>query len=70
MIEEVGELELRDELPEGKLQEPSGVKNEWEDVRCQEGCPGSPYIEFEARACTKEEGSPERRIVSLREEPS
>jgi hypothetical protein len=28
MIEEVGELELRDELPEGKLQEPSGVKNE------------------------------------------
>jgi hypothetical protein len=28
MVEEVGELELRDELPKGKLQEPSGVKNE------------------------------------------
>ena len=25
MVEEVGELELRDELPEGKLQESSGV---------------------------------------------
>jgi hypothetical protein len=28
MVEEVGELELRDELPEGKLQEFGGVKNE------------------------------------------
>ena len=30
MVEEVGELELelRDELPEGKLQESGGVKNE------------------------------------------
>ena len=25
MVEEVGELELRDELPEGKLQESEGV---------------------------------------------
>ena len=28
IVEEVGELELRDELPEGKLQESGGVKNE------------------------------------------
>ena len=28
MVEEVGELELRDELPEGKLHESGGVKNE------------------------------------------
>ena len=28
MVEEVGELELGDELPEGKLQEFGGVKNE------------------------------------------
>jgi len=26
MVEEIGELELRDELPEGKLQESGGVK--------------------------------------------
>ena len=28
MMEEVGELELEDELPEGKLQESGDVKNE------------------------------------------
>jgi hypothetical protein len=27
-VEEVGELELRDELPKGKPQESGGVKNE------------------------------------------
>jgi hypothetical protein len=30
MVEEVGELELRDELPKGKLQESDGVWNESE----------------------------------------
>ena len=28
MVEEVGELELEDELPEGNLQESEGVSNE------------------------------------------
>jgi len=28
MVEEVGELELRDELPEGKLQKSGGMWNE------------------------------------------
>jgi hypothetical protein len=50
MVEEVGELELRDELPKGKLQESRGCE-ECEDV--SEGCLGCPYIEFGARACTK-----------------
>ena len=51
MVEEVGELELRDELPEGKPQEFGGVKK----MRmCPLGwCPGCPYIEFRARAGTK-----------------
>jgi hypothetical protein len=33
-----------------------------------DGCPGYPYIEFRARACYKEEGSPNRRVMSLRED--
>ena len=54
MVEEVGELDLGDGLPKGKLQEP------FYDVRMSEleldlldGCPDYPYIEFGARACTK-----------------
>ena len=46
MVEEIGELEIGDGLPEGKLQEP------FYDVRMsldpQDGCPGYPYIEFGA----------------------
>jgi hypothetical protein len=55
MVKEVGELELGDELPEGKLQESRGCE-ECEDSECSEpweGCPGCPYIEFRVRACTK-----------------
>jgi hypothetical protein len=55
MVEEVGELELGDELPEGKLQESRGCE-ECEDSECSEpweGCFGCPYIEFRVRACTK-----------------
>jgi hypothetical protein len=38
MVEEVGEIELRDELPKGKPQESGGVKNEWENVcKIQDG---------------------------------
>ena len=51
MVEEVGELELRDELPEGKPQEFGGVKKM--RMRPLGWCPGCPYIEFGARACTK-----------------
>ena len=51
MVEEVGELELRDELPKGRLQEFGGVKNEREYGLGW--CPGYPYIEFGARASTK-----------------
>ena len=51
MVEEVGEQELRDELSKGKLQEFGGVKNEREYGLGW--CPGCPYIEFRARACTK-----------------
>jgi len=56
MAEEVGELELRDELPEGKLQESGGVKK----MRmCPLGwCLGYPYIEFGARVSTKKKVLP------------
>ena len=52
MVEEVEELELEDELPEGKLQESGDVKNE-RISQWWEGCTGCPYIEFEARAYTR-----------------
>ena len=51
MVEEVGELELGDELPEGKLQESESCE-ECEEDEDEDGCPGCPYIEFGARACT------------------
>ena len=57
MVEEVGELEIRDELPEEKLQESRGCvewENEWR------WCPGCPYIEFRARASTKKKVLPTR----------
>ena len=53
MVEEVGELELRDELPEGKLQESGGVKKMRMCVFPLGWCPSYPYIEFGARVCTK-----------------
>ena len=53
MVEEVGGLELRDELPEGKLQESGGVKKMRMCVFPLGWCPGCPYIDFGARACTK-----------------
>jgi len=53
MVKEVGELELRDELPEGKLQESGGVKKMRMCVSPLGWCPGCPYIESEARSHTK-----------------
>jgi hypothetical protein len=52
MVEEVGELELEDELPKGKLQESRDVKN-GRMSRWWEGSLSYPCIEFGARACTK-----------------
>jgi hypothetical protein len=56
MVEEEEELELGDGQPKGKLQEPyyDGEMNEMVDD-CWIGCPGYPYIEFGARAHTKQE---------------
>ena len=54
MVKEVGELELGDGLPEGKLQEPLyGVRMSESESNPQDGCPGCPYIEFGARVSTK-----------------
>ena len=47
MVEEIGELELGDGLPERKLRESR------DDEDPLEGCPGCPYIEFGARSHTK-----------------
>ena len=55
MVEEVGELELEDGLPEEKLQESRGCE-EWENL--WEWCLGCPCIEFGARACTKKKVLP------------
>jgi hypothetical protein len=56
MVEEVGELELGDELLEGKFQEFGGC-DECGDSKMNliplEGCPSFPYIESRTRACTK-----------------
>jgi hypothetical protein len=73
MVEEVGELELRDELPKGKPQESGGVKNEWENVcKIQDGGKDAlaTLIWSPGLGQYKEEGSPDRGVVSLRKEPS
>ena len=59
MVEEVGDLELGDGLPEGKLQEPFyDVRMNKLELDPQDGCPGCTYIEFEARAYTKKKVLP------------
>ena len=58
MVEEVGELELEDELPKGNLQESRGCEESFGMKILWEGCPGCLYIEFGARACTKKEVLP------------
>jgi hypothetical protein len=57
-VEEVEELELGDGLPKGKLQEPFCGVGMSSDQSPQDGCPGCPYIESEARACTKQKVLP------------
>jgi hypothetical protein len=61
MVEEVGELELGDELLEEKLQEFGGCE-ECGDSKMNpihsEGCPSFPYIESGTRACIKKKVLP------------
>ena len=67
MVEEVGDLKLGDGLPEGKLQEPFyGVRmSEW--VRSLRGVPWLPLYRVRGQGLYKAGGSPDRRVVSLRE---
>jgi hypothetical protein len=51
MVEEVGELEPGDELPERKNREPG--ENGESDQNVPEGCLGCPYIESRARSHTQ-----------------
>jgi hypothetical protein len=70
MVEEVGELELWDELPEGNLQESGGVKKMRMCVSPLGWCPSFPLYSIQGQGIYKEECSPNRGIMSLREEPS
>ena len=59
MVEEIGELEIGDGLPEGKLQEPFyDVRMSESESNPQDGCPGFPYIEFRVKACVKKKVLP------------
>jgi hypothetical protein len=58
MLQEVGELELEDELPEWKLQEFGDVVNERMCVNEWKWCPDCPYIEFGVRTDTKKKVLP------------
>ena len=58
MVEEVGELELGDGLPKWELQESDNV---------HERVPWLPLYRVWGQVTCKEEGSPDRGVVSLRE---
>jgi hypothetical protein len=52
MVKEVGELELGEGLPKGKLREPSGNENDRMRLRIEDapkGAPICPYIESEVK---------------------
>jgi hypothetical protein len=66
MVEEVGELELEDELPEGKLQEFKGCEESEDDRKDAL----ATLYRVRGLGMHKEEGSPDRRVVSLREGPN
>jgi hypothetical protein len=53
MVEEVEGPMLGEGLPEEKLRTPTSMVNEWNGRGCPSSCPGSPYIEFRAKAHTK-----------------
>jgi hypothetical protein len=64
VVEGVGKLELRGELPKGKLQESGGV---WNESECLGMVPWLRLYRVRGRGRYKEEGSPDRGVVSLRE---
>ena len=63
MVDEVGELELGNGLPKVKLQEPyyavEKMSSRW--------MPWLPLYRAWGQSVYKEEGSPDRRVMSLRE---
>ena len=69
MVEEVGELELGEGLPEGNLCEPreNGDVVRMRMIGCPERRPRLPLYRVQSQATYKEEGSPDRGVVSLRE---
>jgi hypothetical protein len=69
MVEEVGELELGDGLSEGKLQEPYYGVNELK-IKMMGRMPWLLLYRVWGQGMYKEEGSPDRDVMSLREGPS
>ena len=74
MVEEVGELELGDELPKGKLAESRGCEALNVEIQNESDPPeGMPWLLFYrvwGQSMYKEEGSPDRGVMSLTEGPS
>jgi hypothetical protein len=69
MVKEVGELELGDRLPEGKLQETYGVRmSESEFGSLFEWMPWLPLYRVWGQGIFKAEGFSDRKVVSLRED--
>ena len=66
MVEEVGDLELEDELPEGKLQEPLYGVRMRDGSNCFGWVPWLDLYRVQGQGVYKG-GSPDRRVVSLRE---
>ena len=69
MVEEVGELKLGEGLPEGNLCEPreNGDVVRMRMIGCPERRPRLPLYRVQGQVTYKEEGSTDRRILSLRE---
>ena len=53
MVKEVVEPMLDEGSPERSSRSPSTMVNEWNGRGYESCCPGSPYIEFGAKAHTK-----------------
>ena len=67
MVEEVGELELGDGLPKGKLQEPFYGVRVSESVRIPKMGGLAALIESSGPGLVQRGGSPDRGVKSLRE---
>ena len=66
MVEEVGELELGDGLPEGK---PQGPYYDVNVLKMKMRMPWRPLYRVRGQCMYKKGGSPDRGVVSLREGP-